>query len=458
MEIVERPLTRNEDGDFDASFVQSILSTLDTDDREGVRELVKDLHAADLADLIELLRPDQRAQLVTLLGRKFDPEVLTELDAPVRDALFELLTPRAVSVALGRLDTDDAVYLLEDMDEEEQEQFLRSVPRKERAALKRALDYPEDSAGRLMQTAFVAAPGFWTVGQVIEYMRGDEDVPEQFYEVFVVDPLMHLIGTVDVSRILRSGNEIPLEQIMATEQTTFTVTDEREDVAYKFERYNLVSAPVVDTDGRVVGMLTVDDIVDVIQEEAEEDILRLGGVGDEVITDPVWRTTRSRFTWLLINLFTAILASTVIGAFDATISEMVALAVLMPIVASMGGNAGTQTMTIAVRALATRSLGKLNAVRVVGRECAVGLINGVLFALILGAVVYAWFGSDSLGLVLGAAMVINMLAAALAGILIPLTLDYFDVDPAVSSTVFVTTVTDVVGFFAFLGLASLWLM
>jgi magnesium transporter len=284
-------------------------------------------------------------------------------------------------------------------------------------------------------------------------------LPEDFVAVYVVDPGYHLVGTVPVSRILRSPPDTRISALMVEEETVFKVTDPQDDVAYKFEQYNLVSAPVVDEDNRLVGMLTVDDIVDVIQEEAEEDILHLGGVGgEETISDTVWQTTRSRFLWLLFNLATAVLASWVISWFDATLEQMVALAILMPIVASMGGNAGTQTMTVAVRALATRHLGPLNALKVTLRESAVGLINGMLFAIIMGCFAWWWFGSDELGVVIGAAMIINLLAAALAGILVPLALDEFNVDPAIASGVFVTTVTDVVGFFAFLGLAALWLV
>jgi magnesium transporter len=371
---------------------------------------------------------------------------------------MEALPPEVITSAIKKLDTDDALYLIEDLDKSDQQEILAKVSTEERAALNRALDYPEGTAGRLMQTEFAAVPGFWTVGQTLDHMRTDKDLPEEFVEIYVVDPAFHLVGVMPVSRLLRASPDRKVSEIMDAEQTIFTVTDEQDDVAFKFEQYNLVSAAVVDQHGRLVGMLTVDDIVDVIQKEVGQDILHLGGVGaEETIADPVWKTTQSRFTWLAINLATAVLASWVISWFDATIVQMVALAVLMPIVASMGGNAGTQTMTVAVRALATRHLGPLNALRVTLRECAVGLINGVLFALIVGAFAIWWFGSDMLGVVIGAAMIINLLAAALAGILVPLTLDRFDIDPAVSSGVFVTTVTDVVGFLAFLGLAALWL-
>jgi magnesium transporter len=309
-----------------------------------------------------------------------------------------------------------------------------------------------------MQTEFVAVPEFWSVGQTIDHVRTAKDIPDEFIEIYVIDPGFHLKGVLSLAKVLRTPRDKKILSIMNDEQTVFKVTEEQADIAYKFKQYNLVSAAVIDERGRIVGSLMVDDIVDVIQEEAEDDILHLGGVAsEEAITDNVWQTTRLRFSWLAINLATAVLASWVISWFGGTIKQMVALAILMPIVASMGGNAGTQTMTVAVRALATRNLGPLNAMRVTLRECSVGLINGVLFAVIVGLFSWWWFGSDKLGLVIAAAMVINLLAAALAGILVPLTLDHFDIDPAIASGTFVTTVTDVVGFFAFLGLAAIWL-
>ncbi|QPC44999.1 magnesium transporter [Kaustia mangrovi] len=457
-EVLESPAMRDEDGGFTADYVRAVSAAIEAEDQSRTRALVRDLHEADLADLIELLRADERVRLIELMGRTFDPLTFTELDESIRDELLEALPQQVIASAVRKLDTDDAVYLIGDLDEAEQREILSKVPRADRMALRRALDFPEYTAGRLMQTDFVAVPSFWSVGQTIDYMRTEKELPESFYEIYVVDPTFHLAGALPVSRVLRTPRDSVVSDIMDTADVSFTVADDQEDVAYKFEQYNLVSAPVLDEEGRLVGMLTIDDIVDVIQEEAEEDIHRLGGVGDEEITDPVWRTTRSRFTWLAVNMGTAILASWVISWFDATIDQMVALAILMPIVASMGGNAGTQTMTVAVRALATRDLGPLNAFRVIWRESVVGVINGVLFALIMGVLAILWFGNDGLGLVIGAAMIINMLAAALAGILIPLTLDWFDIDPAISSTVFVTTVTDVIGFFAFLGLAAVWLL
>ncbi len=448
----------DDDGALRAEFVRAVADTLQEDDSRQLRKLVKDLHVADVADLIEFLPSVERVRFIELLGRTFDFEVLPELDETVRDKLMGELPNKFISSAVSKLDTDDALYLIEDMDEEDQQEILAKVPQEDRTALTRGLEYPEYSAGRLMQTSFVAVPSFWSVGQTIDYMRNEEDLPEDFIEIYIVDPAFHTIGFVPVSLVLRHPRAQQISEIMREHDVVFNVADEQEDVAYKFEQYHLGSAAVVDENGRLVGSITIDDIVDVIQEEASEDILRLGGVGDEEITDTIWSTTQSRFGWLALNLATAVLASWVISLFDASIEQMVALAILMPIVASMGGNAGTQTMTVAVRAIAQRNLGPINAVRVVVRECTVGLLNGLAFAIIMGSFAWWWFGSDQLGLVISAAMIINMFAAALAGILIPLALDYFKVDPAIASGVFVTTVTDVVGFFAFLGLAAWWLL
>jgi magnesium transporter len=457
-EAAEAQGVRDEDGDMQPEFVNAIIAAVTAEDAKAARQLTGELHEADLADLIELLSSESRVKLVRLLGRSFDVEALPELDEAVRDDLMEALPNEVIAAAIRRLDTDDALYLIENLDEVDRQEILDKLPKIDRETLRRALDYPEGAAGRLMKTEFVAIPAFWSVGQTIDYMRDTEELPDEFVEIYVIDPAFHLAGSVPLSRILRSRREVAVSDLMETDHTVFKVADEQEEVAYKFAQYNLVSAAVTDDEGRLVGMLMVDDIVEVMHEEAEEDMLRLGGVGDEEITDTVWSTTRSRFSWLLLNLATAVLASWVISWFDASIDQMVALAILMPIVASMGGNAGTQTMTVAVRALATRNLGPVNALRVVGRESAVGLINGLLFAVLMGLFAWWWFGLDQLGLVIGAAMVINLVAAALAGILVPLTLDALDIDPAVASAVFVTTVTDVVGFFAFLGLAAVWLL
>jgi magnesium transporter len=449
---------RDVEGGIRPDFLHAVADALEESNAARVRSLTLDLHEADLADLIQLLRPDARAALITTLGDDFKAAALPELDEAVRDQVIEDMPPEQVAEALQQLDSDEAVYLLEDLDKEEQSDILSKLPYFERIALERSLEYREDSAGRIMQTDLIAVPPFWSVGQTIDYMRVADNLPDRFYEIFVVNPAYHLIGSVALNRLLRSRRPTTIESITDEDLRPISVDSDQEEVARQFERYNLTSAPVVDDDKRLVGVITADDIVEVVQEEASEDILRMGGVGGESVSDSVWETTRLRFTWLLANLVTAILASIVISMFEATIEQMVALAVLMPIVASMGGNAGTQTMTVAVRALATQDLGAANAARIILRESAVGLLNGLVFAVIMAVIVYFWFGSSELGLVIGVAMVVNLFAAGLAGILIPLGLEKFDLDPAIASGVFVTTVTDVVGFFAFLGLAALWLV
>jgi magnesium transporter len=449
---------RDEAGAIRSDFLHAVTSAIDEGDAAKVRELTLPLHEADLADLIQLLRPEPRGALITMLGDDLKAAALPELDEGVRNQVLEDMPPEQVAKALQQLDSDEAVYLLEDLDKDEQSDILAQLPHFERIALERSLEYPEDSAGRIMQTDLIAVPPFWSVEQTIDFMRLADDLPDRFYEIFVVDPAYHLLGSVALNRLLRSKRPVTIEAITDRDIHPIAVEADQEAVAREFERYNLTSAPVIDGGGRLVGVITADDVVEVVQEEASEDILRMGGVAGESVSDSVWQTTRLRFTWLLANLATAILASFVISLFEATIEQMVALAVLMPIVASMGGNAGTQTMTVAVRALATQDLGPVNAFRVILRESAVGLLNGVLFAVIMAAIAYFWFGSDQLGLVIGVAMIVNLVAAALAGILIPLGFNQLGLDPAIASGVFVTTVTDVVGFFAFLGLAALWLV
>ena len=447
----------DERGSLRADLRLKVSDAIAESDAAGLKELTGDLHATELAHLIEALKSDQRAPLVQLLGDDFDYTALTELDEAVRLEIVEEIPNAEIARAVQDLDSDDAVYILEDLDEEDRHEILAKLPFTERIRLRRALDYPEESAGRRMQSEFVAVPPFWSVGQTIDYMRSDDDLPDRFSQIFVIDPTFRLLGAVDLDRILRTGRSVRVEDIMHEQVHSIQGDMDQEEAAQIMQQYDLLSAAVVDDSDRLVGVLTIDDIVDVINEEAEEDLLRMGGVGDEELSDSVADTTKSRFLWLLLNLGTAVLASAVISLFDATIEQMVALAVLMPIVASMGGNAGTQTMTVAVRALATRELDTYNTRRIIGRETLVGFINGCLFAIIIGAVTVLWFNDVQLGVVIAVAMVVNMVAAALAGILIPIVLDKFKADPAIASGVFVTTVTDVVGFFAFLGLAAWWL-
>ena len=444
------------DGGFDADYLRRVTDAIAAEDAERLKQDVVDLHESELGDLLEHLSPDDRQSLVRLMGDDFDYAALTEVDEAVRLEIVDAMPNAQIAEAVRALDSDDAVYILEDLEEEDRKEILEQLPFRERIRLRRALEYPDESAGRRMQTEFVAVPPYWTVGQTIDYLRDEEGLPENFSQIFVVDPSFKLLGAVDLDRILRARRPATIEEIMHETRHAIPADMDQEEAAQIFEQYDLLSAAVVDDTQRLVGVLTIDDVVDVIQQEAEEDLLRLGGVGDEELSDTVLTTVRSRFLWLLINLGTAILASVVIGFFDATIQQMVALAVLMPIVASMGGNAGTQTMTVAVRALATRDIDIYNAGRVIRREVLVGVLNGIAFAVIIGVVAGFWFESRGLGQVIGVALIINMVAAALAGILIPLLLDRVGADPALASGTFVTTVTDVVGFFAFLGLAAWW--
>jgi magnesium transporter len=439
--------------------VRAVEAALEAERWSELHALIAPLHAADLADLLELLHGEDRRRLVAWLGTDLDPELLIELEEPVLAEVVSQLSAADLAQAIVELDTDEALYLLENVPEARREEVLDTVPAPDRLAVQEGLAYPEESAGRLMQREFVAVPGYWTVGHVIDYCRESGDLPDEFYEIFVVDPRQRPIGSVPLNRVMRAKRPVMVRTIMEPENRVIPVAMDQEEVAYLFQQYRMASAPVVDEDGRMVGVVTFDDVHEVIQEEAEEDIMALAGVGGETdIGQSVRRTARTRFTWLLVNLGTAILASAVIGFFDATIEQIVALAVLMPIVASMGGNAGTQTLTVAVRALATRELTTANALRIVRKEVLVGGINGILFAILIGLVAGVWFQSLGLGLVIATAMVINMLVAGFAGILIPLACERLEIDPAVSAAVFLTTVTDVVGFFAFLGLAALFLL
>jgi magnesium transporter len=448
---------RDEDGAVRAEFVERVAQAIAAKDAAALRELVGDLHEADVGDLIEALDADLRPRLIELMGHDFDFSALTEVDDTVREEILEELPAETVAEGVRELDSDDAVFILEDLPNDEQVEILEQLPASERVALARSLLYPENSVGRRMQTEFIAVPPSWTVGQTIDHMRETPDLPDRFWELYVVDTDHKLKGAVALDRLLRTKRPVPIEQLLDEDMHSVVVTDDREDVARLFEHYNLVSTPVVDENDRLVGVMTFDDIVDVIEEEAEGEIKALGGVRpEEELSDPVWTIARGRFNWLLVNLATAFLASSVLGLFEGQLEKMVALAVLAPIVASQGGNAATQTMTVAVRALATRELSSANAARIILREVLVGLVNGVAFAVITGVAAAAWFKVPDLGLVIGLAMICNLVAGALGGIVVPLVLHHFDADPAVSSGVFVTTVTDVVGFFSFLGIATLW--
>ncbi|MEM6660878.1 MAG: magnesium transporter [Pseudomonadota bacterium] len=439
---------------LDPEIVAAVVESSQVADRVAVLSLIEDLHVADIADLLEQIDSDDRRAFIDLVWTDIDAEVLPELEEGVRDDVLRLLQPAQVAEAARSLETDDVVYLVEDLDEADQREVLDALEPAERRVIEESLTYPEDSAGRLMQRELVKAPPFWTVGQMIDYMRASADLPQTFYDVIIVDASAKPVGTVPLSSIMGARRPVVLESLMEDEFRTIGVTEPQADVAYAFNQYHLVSAPVTDADGRLIGVITIDDAMEVLEEEADEDIKRLAGVGKEELSDQVWAITRRRFPWLAVNLVTSILASLVIGLFDDEIRQLVALAVLMPIVASMGGNGGTQSLTVAVRAIATRDLTPTNAWRVVVRETLVGLGNGLVFALVMGVIAWLWFEEPMLGVVIGMAMVINMLAAGLAGILIPIGLDRVGADPALASGAFVTTVTDVVGFFAFLGLAA----
>jgi len=448
---------RDEDGALRAEFVEHVAQAIGEDDSTALRGLVGDLHVADLGDVIEALEPELRPSLVMLLGRDFDFLALTEVDATIREAILKELGAAAVADGVRELESDDAVAILADLPQDEQTEILEQLPARERVTLARILLYPENSAGRRMQAEFIAVPPTWTVGQTIDHLRETPDEPDRFWELYCVDAADRLQGTVALDRLLRTKRPVPIGELIDEEMHPVRVSDDQEDVARLFEHYDLVSTPVVDANDRLVGVITFDDIIDVIEEAAEEEIRALGGVGrEEELSDPVWYVARGRFNWLLVNLATAFLASSVLGLFEGELQKMVALAILAPIVASQGGNAATQTMTVAVRALATRELSSLNAARLVLREVLVGLVNGLAFAVITGVAAAAWFKLPDLGLVIGLAMICNLVAGALGGILVPLILQRFRADPAISSGVFVTTVTDVVGFFSFLGIATLW--
>jgi magnesium transporter len=455
--LLEREPMRDADGMLRPDFVAAIARAIEAGDSGLLRGLVADLHEADLGELIEALDHDLRPRLVELTGADFDFSALTEVDDAVREDILDELPPETVAEGVRELESDDAVALLQDLPEDEQEEILEKLPPSERDALERSLDYPENSAGRRMQTDFIAVPPTWTVGQTIDYMRETPDLPERFFEIYAVDERGHFQGAVALDRLLRTRRPVPVAELMDEERRRVHAADDQEEVARLFGKYNLVAAPVVDDDDRLVGVITVDDVVDVNEEEAEEDLKALGGVThDEELSDSFWTIAKGRFNWLLVNLATAFLASSVLGLFQDQLQKMVALAVLAPIVAGQGGVATTQTMTVAVRALATRDLGAHNAWRVIGREMLVGVINGLAFAVITGVAAYVWFRVPGLGVVIGLAMICNLVAAATGGILVPLLIARLRGDPAVASSAFTTTITDMVGFFSFLGIATLW--
>lgn len=438
--------------------IRDAIVALDSEDGAAILEILAPLHPAEVADLIEMLHGPMRTQLVELLRTNFDPVVLAELDETVRDEVAEQLGTETLANAIAALDSDDALSLISTLEETKQRRVLHAISNALRSILEEGLAFPEDSAGRLMQREFVAVPTFWKVGKVIDFLRESDDLPDDFYDVFVVDPRHRLIGYVALNRILRTKRPVPVRDIMVHDFVSVPVEMDQEEVAYVFSQQDLVSAPVVDDSDRLIGVITIDDIVDVIHQEAEEDIMRLGGVQGDDLYAAVIDTGKSRFTWLFVNLLTAIVASIVIGLFQGTIEQVVMLAVLMPIAASMGGNAGTQTLTVAVRALAMKELTPANALRVLSKEVLVGTFNGLLFAVIIGVIAWIWSGNIGIGVVMAVAMVITLVVAGLAGAAIPLGLSRTRFDPAIASGVFLTTITDVVAFLAFLGLGAWFLI
>lgn len=441
--------------------VSAILYAVDIEDREQLTLLMEPLHAADIADLLEQINAFDRARLIRLYDREFDGEILSELDESIREEVITVLRPTVLADAVREMDSDDVVDLIEDLDDANQQTILSALEEGDRAMVEQSMAFPEYSAGRLMQREVVMAPEHWTVGEAIDRLRSadEDDLPTQFYHVVLIDPRLHPIGNVTLGKLMRSRRDVKLMDLVEDTFRVIPATQAESDVAYAFNQYHLISAPVVDDEGRLIGLITIDDAMAVLDEEHEEDILRLAGVGEEsALSDNVVETTRQRLPWLAVNLVTSILASLVIAQFELALAQIVALAVLMPIVASMGGNAGTQSLTVAVRALATKDLTGANVWRVIRREVLVGLINGLIFAVVMGVVGLIWFGSAALGYVIAAAMVVNLIVAGFAGTVIPVLLDRLGIDPALASGAFVTTVTDIVGFFAFLGLAALVLL
>ncbi len=439
--------------------IDEIIDALHHGYEEAVVEKISTLNAADGADLISKIEEEDRESLLSEHGVAFTAEMFAELQEDIRKSVLENMSPHQIAEIIKDLDSDDALDLIINLDEEFQTQIMKKLSSKMRLALEEGLSFPEDSAGRLMQREFVAVPQFWTVGKTIDYLReGSKTLPDEFFDIFIVSPNHHVVGEIPLNKLIRSKRTDKLDTLAINDAHHIPAMMDQEEVAQIFRRENLTSAPVVDENDRLIGVITIDDIVDVIDEEAQEDLLKLAGVDSGDIYGAAFKTSYSRFRWLFINLLTAILASLVIGMFEATIEQVVAVAILMPIVASMGGNAGTQALTVAVRSLSMKAVSRSNALRIIWKETIVGILNGVVFAIIMGIFTALWFTSPLLGSVIATAMIINLIIAGLFGAGIPIVLDHMGSDPAVSSTVILTTVTDIVGFFVFLGLAGLVLL
>ena len=456
---MEEKIDNNQNKFSTDNAVDLVSEYLENYQNNKIFEYLNDMHNADIAELLQNLDPILRLSLLNIISNKFDPEILTYLNDSLRDEIVETLDIKQLANNAKELDTDDAVDLVEDLEKEDQDTFLENLDEEERNLIEEGLNYPEDSAGRLMQREFVALDESWNVGQAIDYLRGNKkNLPEDFYDIYLIDLDKKVQGVVPLGRLMGSKRDINLNSIINKELRLIEVNIDQEDVAYLFSKYGLVSAPVIDEQKKIIGSITVDDVVDVIEEEREEDILKLGGVGHTDIYNTVLDTTRSRISWLIVNLMTAVVASLVIGLFEAAIEKVVALAILMPIVASMGANAGTQTLTVAVRALAVKELTTSNALKIIIKETVIGSINGIIFAIIISLVSIYWFQDLMLGIILGLAMVLNLILAGFAGTIIPLALEKMRIDPALASAVILTTITDVFGFLSFLGLATLFLI
>jgi magnesium transporter len=439
--------------------IGQIVKAVHAQDSDLVHAMLYELGPADTAEVLAKISDDDRSELLAMFGDSIDPKTFTEMNPELRRVALASMPAIQVASLVSRMESDDALDIIINLDEDFRREIIRKLSAKMRLALEEGLSYPEKSAGRLMQREFVAIPQFWTVGKTIDYLReAANDLPEDFFDIFVITPTYNIVGQIPLNRIVRARRSVKIESLTLDEAHPIPATMDQEEVTHIFRRDNITSAPVVDENERLIGVITIDDVIDVIDEEAQEDLLKMAGVDAGDLYRAILSTTETRFLWLFVNLATALMASIVISFFGGTIEQMVALAVLMPIVASMGGNAGTQALAVAVRAIATRELSNANMWRVIWKESMVGLLNGVAFAIITGFATGFWFENPMLGVVIGMAMIINLIAAGFFGVAIPIILNRFGSDPAVSATIFLTTVTDVVGFFAFLGLAATMLL
>ena len=454
MSLIKKIKDKKVNFEFNKEYIKIVTSKIANNDDQFITNSFKEMHPADAADIIEHLDQNDRESLIKLNNFNIDPGVFIELNESVQSEIIAYLSSDSIVKLLKNLESDDAIAILENVDEKDKNDILSSLPPKDRFALLESLSYPEDTAARIMQREFTAIPSNWSVGQTIDYLRENKDLPEEFLEIFIVDEEFKPIGTVPSSKVLTTSRDTKMLSIMSESHLLIPVDMDKEEVGNVFENYNLNSAAVVDKTNKLVGMVTYDDVLTVLKEEAEEDALRLAGVGDEEITDGVFKKTKRRFNWLLLNLFTALLATWVISKFGASIKQMVALAFLMPIVASMGGNAGMQTLAVTIRAIASKELSSQNITKIITKEFIIGILNGIIFAIITGIIVQLWFKEINLSILISVSMVLNMIAAGLFGILVPVSLKKFNIDPAIASSVFVTTITDIIGFLTFLGLGA----